>query len=130
MAVKRKASVQAHIKLNRNAKYVKVLDKNKKEVPSQVLKKTGKEFDIVFTASVDSVGWRVYDVIGSDKPCEIKTDLTVTEHSLENAKYKLLFNKNGDIASLVDKKLKVQLLSSPIKLALHHNLVGNEKGGY
>ena len=122
VAVKRKASVQAHIKLNRNAKYVKVLDKNKKEVPSQVLKKTGKEFDIVFTASVDSVGWRVYDVIGSDKPCEIKTDLTVTEHSLENAKYKLLFNKNGDIASLVDKKLKVQLLSSPIKLALHHNL--------
>ena len=122
VAVKRKASVQAHIKLNRNAKYVKVLDKNKKEVPGQVLKKTGKEFDIVFTASVDSVGWRVYDVIGSDKPCEIKTDLTVTEHSLENAKYKLLFNKNGDIASLVDKKLKVQLLSSPIKLALHHNL--------
>ena len=122
VAVKRKASVKAHIKLNRNAKYVKVLDKNKKEVPSQVLKKTGKEFDIVFTASVDSVGWRVYDVIGSDKPCEIKTDLTVTEHSLENAKYKLLFNKNGDIASLVDKKLKVQLLSSPIKLALHHNL--------
>ena len=122
VAVKRKASVQAHIKLNRNAKYVKVLDKNAKEVPSQVLKKTGKEFDIVFTASVDSVGWRVYDVVGSDKPCEIKTDLTVTEHSLENAKYKLLFNKNGDIASLVDKKLKVQLLSSPIKLALHHNL--------
>lgn len=122
VAVKRKASVQAHIKLNRNAKYVKVLDKNAKEVPSQVLKKTGKEFDIVFTASVDSVGWRVYDVIGSDKPCEIKTDLIVTEHSLENAKYKLLFNKNGDIASLVDKKLKVQLLSSPIKLALHHNL--------
>lgn len=122
VAVKRKASVQAHIKLNRNAKYVKVLDKNAKEVPSQVLKKTGKEFDIVFTASVDSVGWRIYDVIGSDKPCEIKTDLIVTEHSLENAKYKLLFNKNGDIASLVDKKLKVQLLSSPIKLALHHNL--------
>ena len=122
VAVKRKASVQAHIKLNRNAKYVKVLDKNGKEVPSQVLKKTGKEFDVVFTASVDSVGWRVYDVVGNDKPCEIKTDLVVTEHSLENAKYKLLFNKNGDIASLVDKKLKVQLLSSPIKLALHHNL--------
>lgn len=122
VAVKRKASVQAHIKLNRNAKYVKVLDKNGKEVPSQVLKKTGKEFDVVFTASVDSVGWRVYDVVGSDKPCEIKTDLVVTEHSLENTKYKLLFNKNGDIASLVDKKLKVQLLSSPIKLALHHNL--------
>ena len=122
VAVKRKACVEARIKLARNAKYVKVLDKNGKEVPSQVTKKTGKEFDIVFTACVDSVGYRVYDVVGSDKPCSVKTDLAVTEHSLENAKYKLMFNKNGDIASLVDKKLKVQLLSSPIKLALHHNL--------
>lgn len=122
VAVKRKASVEAHVKLNRNARYVKVLDKNGKEAPSQVIKKTGKEFDIVFTANVESVGWRVYDVVGCDEPCGIKTDLVVGEHSLENAKYKLLFNKNGDIASVVDKKLKVQLLSAPIKLALHHDL--------
>ena len=122
IAAKRKASVDAHIKLNRNAKYVKVLDKNGKEVPSQVVKKTGKEFDIIFTATVDSVGYRVYDVQGCDFPCNIKTDLVVTEHTLENSKYKLILNKNGDIASLVDKKLKIQLLSAPIKLALHHNL--------
>lgn len=122
VAAKRKASVDAHIKLNRNAKYVKVLDKNGKEVPSQVVKKTGKEFDIIFTATVDSVGYRVYDVQGCDSPCNIKTDLVVTEHTLENSKYKLILNKNGDIASLVDKKLKIQLLSAPIKLALHHNL--------
>lgn len=122
VAAKRKSSVQAHVKLNRNAKYIKVLDKNGKQVPSQVLKKTGKEFDIVFTASVDSVGYRVYDVQGADEPCNLKTDLRVTEHTLENSKYRLVFNKNGDIASLVDKKLRIQLLSAPVKLALHHNL--------
>lgn len=122
VAAKRKSSVQAHIKLNRNAKYIAVFDSNGKQVPSQVLRKMGKEFDIVFTAIVDSVGYRVYDVQGADTPCNIKTDLRVTEHTLENSKYRLVFNKNGDIASLVDKKLNVQLLSAPIKLALHHNL--------
>lgn len=122
VATKRKGAVEAHIKLNRNAKYIKVFDKNGKEIPSQVIKKTGKEFDIVFLANVGSVGYKVYDAQGSDEKCKLTTDLKATEHTLENDKYKLIFNKNGDIGSIVDKKLKVQLLTSPIKLALLHDL--------
>ena len=122
VAVKRKAAVKAHIKLTRNAKYIKVLDKNGKEVPSQIVKKSGKEFDIIFLASVGSCASRVYDIQGADKKYDGKTDLKVTEHTLENDKYRLMFNKNGDIGSIVDKKLKVQLLTAPIKLALLHNI--------
>lgn len=103
VATKRKGAVEAHIKLNRNAKYVKVFDKNGKEIPSQVIKKTGKEFDIVFLANVGSVGYKVYDAQGSDEKCKLTTDLKATEHTLENDKYKLMFNKNGDIGSIVDK---------------------------
>lgn len=121
-AQKRKEAVEAHIKLTHNAKYIKVVDKNGKEAPSQIVNKKGKELDIVFIASVDSVGYKVYDVQASDKKYSKKTDLIVTEHTLENEKYRLVFNKNGDIASLIDKRLKVQLLEKPIKLALHHNL--------
>ena len=124
VAIKRKDAVEAKVKLIHNANYIKVVDKNGKEVPSQVIKKNGKELDIVFLADVASVGYKVYDVQASDKPYNKKTDLEVTLHTLENDKYKLTFNKNGDIASIIDKKVKVQLLSAPIKLALLHNLGG------
>ena len=121
VAIRRKEAVEAHIKLNHNAKYIKVLDEKGREVPSQIQKKQGKEFDIIFLADVPSVGFRVYDVQASDKPYSGKSELKVSEHVLENARYRVIFNKNGDIASIIDKKLKVQLLSAPVKLALLHN---------
>lgn len=122
VAIKRSSCVEAHIKLNHNAKSVAVFDAKENEVPSQVIRKQGKEFDIVFLAEIDSVAFKVYDVRAADKKCSLKSDLNVTEHTLENSKYRLIFNKNGDIASIIDKKLKVQLLDKPIKLALHSNL--------
>lgn len=118
VAIKRKEAVSAHIKINHNTKHIKVVDKTGHEVPSQIVKKQGKELDIVFVASVDSVGYKVYDVQASDKAFSRKSDLVVTEHTLENAKYRIMLNKNGDIGSIVDKTLKVQLLSAPIKMAL------------
>ena len=118
VSIKREQSVEAHIKLNHNAKSVAVFDVTGNEVPSQVVRKQGKEFDIVFLAEVESVGFKVYDARATEKKCNKKTDLAVTEHTLENSKYRLTFNKNGDIASLFDKKLGVQLLEKPIKLAL------------
>ena len=122
VAIKRKAAVEAHIKLSHNAKSVAVFDADENEVPSQVIKKQGKEFDIVFLAEVESVGFKVFDVRAADKKCTVKTDLAVREHTLENSKYRLIFNKNGDIASLIDKELGTQLLEKPIKLALMSNL--------
>lgn len=111
-------SVNAHIKIKHNCSFIKVLDKNGNEVPSQVFKKTGKEFDINFVADVKALGFKVYNIIPSDKKCNIKTDLFVTEHTLENSKYKVILNKNGDIASITDKELNRQILDSPIKMVL------------
>lgn len=122
VAIKRKAAVEAKIKLNHNAKHIKVVDKNGKEVPSQIVAKNGKELDIIFLANVDSVGYKVYDVQVADKAYSKATDLKVTEHTLENSKYRIMLNKNGDIASIIDKELQIQILSKPIKLAVHHNL--------
>lgn len=120
-SVDRQEAVEAQIKLKHNTTYIKVFDKDNNEIPSQIVSKSGKEFDIIFLANVKSNGYKVYDVRCSDQPCNIKNDLKVTLHTLENNKYKVVFNKNGDIASIIDKKLKVQLLSSPIKFALLHD---------
>lgn len=60
-------------------------------------------------------------VVPSDEECKIKNDLEVSEHRLENSKYKVIFNKNGDLAYLFDKELNKQLIKAPIKLALLHD---------
>lgn len=114
----RKDAVSAHVKLNHNATFIKVVNSEGHEVPSQIIRKKGKEFDIVFLAEVKSLGYSVYDVKAANKKCEIKTDLSVSEHILENKKYRLVFNKNGDIGSIIDKELKKQLLDAPIKMAV------------
>ncbi|MBE6720229.1 MAG: hypothetical protein E7571_06205 [Ruminococcaceae bacterium] len=117
VAARRKEAVEAHVKLVHNANHIAVFDENGKEVPSQIVRKHGKEFDIIFMADVPSVGFRVYDVQKSDKAYAKKTDLAVTEHELENSRYRVRFNRNGDIASVTDKSLGCEILSSPVKLA-------------
>lgn len=114
---RRKNAVSAHIKLVHNSTFVKVLDSNGNEVPSQIIKKSGKEFDIVFIANVNAMGYAVYDVVPANKACEIKTDLAVSLHTLENEKYRVIFNKNGDLATVIDKKNNINVLDAPIKMA-------------
>lgn len=114
---RRKNAVSAHIKLVHNSTFVKVLDATGKEVPSQIIKKSGKGFDIVFIADVNAMGYAVYDVVPANKACEIKTDLAVSLHTLENEKYRVIFNKNGDLATVIDKKNNINVLDAPIKMA-------------
>lgn len=114
---RRKNAVSAHIKVVHNSTFIKVLDSNGNEVPSQIIKKSGKEFDIVFLAEVNAMGYAVYDVVPANKACEIKTELAVSLHTLENEKYRVIFNKNGDIATVIDKKNNINVLDAPIKMA-------------
>ncbi len=120
-AFKRCEAVYAKVKINHNAPYVKVFDSNNTEIASQVISKNGKEFEIAFLCDIDSLGYKVYDVRPSTEKCTIETDTHATLHSLENENYLVRFNKNGDIASVFDKKLLRELLSAPIKLALLHD---------
>ena len=111
-------SVNAKIRLNVNTAFVKVINKQKQEVPCQIVSKTGKTFEIIFEADVPSYAVHIYAVVASDEECKVQTDLKVTLHTLENSKYKVMFNKNGDLAYLLDKKLGKQIIKAPIKFAL------------
>ena len=44
--------------------------------------------------------------------------LKVTESSLENARYRVQLNPDGDVSSIYDKSLNKELLSAPIRLAI------------
>ncbi len=81
-------------------------------VPAQVV--DGK---VLFAARIPSVGYAVYHVIPGSASARNST-LQVTEHSLENERYKVALNQDGEVASIYDKNVKRELLSGPVRLAL------------
>ncbi|HEY2038172.1 MAG TPA: glycoside hydrolase family 38 C-terminal domain-containing protein [Edaphobacter sp.] len=114
--ITREDLVEAKIDLPSGAaKFVKVIDANGKEVPSQV------EGDkVLFLAAAPSVGYTVYHVTPASE-ASLSSELKVTESSLENARYRVTLNHDGDVASIFDKQLNKELLSAPMRLAISND---------
>jgi len=112
-------------------KGVRVTAPDGKDVPAQ-LTASGK---VLFLAKVPSVGYAVFDV----QPFEtvaaapakatvptratttkkgVSPSLSVSETALENGRYRVTVDQNGDIASLFDKTLNKELLSAPARLEI------------
>ncbi len=75
---------------------------------------------VLFLAKVPSVGYAVYDVEPADKEAP-NSALHVTESTLENARYRVRIDANGDIGSIFDKSTKKELLSAPARLAISYD---------
>jgi alpha-mannosidase len=93
-------------------KTVRVIDSEGRDVPSQV--EDGK---VLFLAKAPSVGYAVYSV-APGSASSLRSDLKVTSSSLENARYRVELNSNGDVSSVYDKSLKKELLAAPMRLAI------------
>jgi alpha-mannosidase len=101
---------------------LRVFGPDGKEVPAQ-LKKTRHGVHVLFLAKAPSVGFAVYDVRPASSTEEPQTlqnrsALRVTESSLENARYRITIDANGDVSSIYDKQIKRELLVAPARLAL------------
>jgi alpha-mannosidase len=113
LSIEREDVVDAEIKWPGTApRAIRVVGPDGKETPSQVLS-NGR---VLFVASVPSVGYAVYDV--QSAAAAPNSALKVTTSSLENARYRLAINADGDVSSIFDKKLNRELLSSPVRLAI------------
>jgi len=97
---------------------VRVFGPDGAEVPAQLGQVSGSTGTVLFVARVPSVGFAVYDVRPANAPAA--SALGVTPSSLENARYRLTLDRNGDVASVFDKSLNRELLSKPLRLALQH----------
>jgi alpha-mannosidase len=93
-------------------KAVRVYGTDGKEVPAQLA--DGK---VLFLAQAPSVGYAVYHVLPAERSAASGT-VKVTESSLENARYRVQINQDGDVSSIYDKSLSKELLSAPIRLAI------------
>jgi alpha-mannosidase len=96
---------------------VRVFGPDGKEVSSQFegSSQTGR---VLFLAKVPSVGFAVYDVRPADAPAAAYSELKASESSLENARYRVTVDANGDVSSIYDKSIKRELLAAPARLAL------------
>ncbi len=97
---------------------VQVIGPDGKEVPSQLVGDDPAVDKILFLAKAQSVGFNVYAVRGTGERNLPGGDLKVTDRSLENARYRVTLNDDGDVSGIFDKKINRELLSAPIRLAL------------
>ena len=126
LSTERNEPVEAVITLTDDTKAVRVFNKSGKEVPSQVNMKEGDNYTVLFLASVPANGFEVYNVKASNEPCKLKTKLKITEGNLENEKYKVSVDANGDIASVYDKSAKKELFTSPARLEMLNDETPNK----
>lgn len=104
--------------LDIRSEFVRVFDICGNEVPAQVSTENGRRV-VRFAARVAPVSCTVFDVRESDTPCETVTALSVTSRTLENERYLVTIDDNGDIASVKDKANGgFELFSSPSRLEI------------
>ena len=114
------AAVDVDIPKTEGYEYVRAFDKAGRELPAQVNKTEGGIMKITVAAYVPATGYKVIDVLYSKEPCKINTGLRVSSRNIENFKYIVSVDDNGDISSIIDKTMgDFELLNKPIRFELN-----------
>jgi len=101
--------------LGGSPKEVHVVSPSGDRVPAQVA--DGK---VIFAAKLPSVGYGVFHVVQGNAAAK-PPELSITDSSLENARYRVKVNSDGDVSSIFDKRLNKELLAAPVRLALSND---------
>jgi alpha-mannosidase len=91
---------------------IRVVAPDGREAPAQI---AGDK--VLFVAKAPSAGIAVYD-IQPGNAVGAESELRVSEDSLENHRYRVRLNADGDVASIFDKQLERELLSAAVRLAI------------
>ena len=103
----RKDMVRASVPMTECPKGIKVISP-KGAVTAQLLGWKDGNAEIIFAADVAPLSFTVFNVQPSGN--KGSSSLKVTEKSLENRIYKVTLDKNGDIASIIDKRCGRELV--------------------
>jgi alpha-mannosidase len=118
LSIERQDVVEASVAFRgQTPKTVRVLGPDGRAVPCQILGTEKGRLKLLFPARVPSVGFAVYDVQPATVAPAAATPLEVTQSSLENARYRVTLDGNGDVASILDKLAGRELLAAPARLA-------------
>lgn len=86
-------------------------------VPAQVGESVDGRTEVIFLARVPPVSFTVFSVHAAAAQAP-SGELAVSEKGLENRRYKVTLNAQGDVASILDKAAGRELLSAPLRLQL------------
>ncbi len=125
--IAREDVVEASVSLPAGSAAIRVVGPDGKEAPAQY--ENGKA---IFVAKAPPVGYAVYAVEPASAPAasplkvnafSASTGATGQSQmaSLENARYRVTLNNDGDVSSIFDKSLNKELLSAPVRLAISHD---------
>lgn len=112
MEYERTGVVKITIPAKLRYKNMAAFDTDGNELPTQVIEATATHSVILVYVTVAPMGYKLLDI--QSKRARISTPLKASIQGLENEKYKVTFNSNGDIRSIFDKELKKEILKKPI----------------
>ncbi len=125
LSIDREDVVEARVMLDgAPPKAVQVLGPDGKTVPAQILSAEPGALRILFLARVPAVGFAVYDVQPTEAEPAADAALRVADTGLENARYRVTLDANGDVAGIFDKRANRELLSGPARLAFLYDKPG------
>ena len=112
MEYERTGVVSVNTPIKSFTKYITVYDADGKEYSAQIKSVKNGIATILMNVTVPAMGYKVFDV--RNKKPTLKSKLFASIQMLENEKYRVSFNSNGDISSIFDKELKKEILEKPI----------------
>ncbi len=96
---------------------VRVTGPDGREVPAQVDSTAGEVAHVVFVASVAPLSFTAFEVLAATNAAPA-VELKAAPDGVENARYRVRVNADGDVASVFDKALGRELLAAPLRLQL------------
>ena len=93
-------------------KNMTVLDKEENEYPAQVTEVKNGFTTLLMCVTIPAMGYKVFDV--RNRKCQVKSKLSASISKLENEKYFVQINSNGNISSIFDKELGKEILKKPV----------------
>lgn len=111
---------EATLALPADTRSVIVRDADGNILPSQIVSREGNRIGFVFGCRMKPMSMEVFDVEPSAEPEQAPAELKVDGRTLENACYRVVIARNGDIESIFDKRLGRQLLTAPARLEFLH----------
>ncbi|HSV13220.1 MAG TPA: glycoside hydrolase family 38 C-terminal domain-containing protein, partial [Tepidisphaeraceae bacterium] len=118
LSIEREDVAEATVTLPSNeTDTVAVFDPAGHAVPSQVVERAGERVKLLFLAKLPSVGFATFEARSIAANASPASELSVSENGLENKRFRVTLNKDGDIASVFDKANQREVLSAPARLA-------------
>jgi alpha-mannosidase len=100
---------------------VEVFDSAGNSVATQILEVREHALRILFLAKTPPLSWNVYGVRPTTCLLPFGATLSVSERQLENERYQVLLNDDGDVASILDKKAgNREMLAAPACFVFTH----------